>query len=73
MTAAESLPRVALVYDVLYPWVRGGAEKRLWEIARRLPAHGFQPHLIGPRYWDGPRSIRRDGVWLHGICPPRPL
>lgn len=66
-------PRVALVYDVLYPWVRGGAEKRIWEIARRLPAHGFEPHLFGPRYWDGPRSISREGVWTHGICPPRPL
>jgi len=66
-------PRVALVYDVLYPWVRGGAEKRIWEIARRLPAHGFEPHLFGPRYWDGPRSITREGVWTHGICPPRPL
>lgn len=65
--------RVALVYDVLYPWVRGGAEKRYWEIARRLPAHGFEPHLIGPKYWDGPSAIQRDGAWLHGICPPRDL
>ena len=66
-------PRIALVYDVLYPWVRGGAEKRYWEIARRLPAHGFRPHLIGPKYWDGPDAIQREGVWLHGICPPRDL
>jgi glycosyltransferase involved in cell wall biosynthesis len=65
--------RIALVYDVLYPWVRGGAEKRYWEVARRLPAHGFEPHLIGPKYWDGPIAIQRDGVWLHGICPPRDL
>ena len=72
MTATHH-PRVALVYDVLYPWVRGGAEKRYWEIARRLPAHGFRPHLIGPKYWDGPDAIQREGVWLHGICPPRDL
>jgi len=64
---------VALVYDVLYPWVRGGAEKRYWEIARRLPAHGFEPHLFGPQYWEGPASIRKEGVWLHGVCAPRPL
>ncbi|HVA91074.1 MAG TPA: glycosyltransferase family 4 protein, partial [Chloroflexota bacterium] len=66
-------PRVALVYDVLYPWVRGGAEKRYWEVARRLPTHGFEPHLFGPQYWEGPASIRKEGVWLHGVCAPRPL
>jgi len=66
-------PRVAMIYDVLYPWVRGGVEKRFWEIARRLPAHGFEPHLVGPQYWNGPKVVQREGVWLHGVSAPRQL
>jgi hypothetical protein len=27
---------MAIVYDAVYPWVKGGAEKRVWEISRRL-------------------------------------
>ncbi len=28
--------RIAFVYDAVYPWIKGGAEKRIYEIAKRL-------------------------------------
>ena len=37
------------------------------------PRPRLPPTLIGPKYWDGPDAIQREGVWLHGICPPRDL
>ena len=36
MTDEEKRVRIAFVYDALYPETKGGAEKRVWEVARRL-------------------------------------
>jgi glycosyltransferase involved in cell wall biosynthesis len=65
--------KIAFVYDVIYPYVKGGVEKRIRELAVRLSAQGHDMHIIGMKYWEGPDSIEKDGVTLHGICPPQPL
>ncbi|MDQ4035873.1 MAG: glycosyltransferase family 1 protein, partial [Chloroflexota bacterium] len=58
--------RLALVYDAIYPWVTGGAERRFAELGRRL-ATRHDVHLVGWQWWDGPARIRRDGMTLHGL------
>jgi glycosyltransferase involved in cell wall biosynthesis len=66
--------KIAFVYDVIYPFVKGGVEKRIHELSVRLSARGHDVHIIGMKYWQGPDSVRTDdGVTLHGICPPQPL
>jgi glycosyltransferase involved in cell wall biosynthesis len=65
--------KIAFVYDVIYPYVKGGVEKRIHELAVRLSARGHDVHVIGMKYWDGPDSVEQDGVVLHGVCPPQPL
>ena len=60
--------KIAYVYDAVYPWVKGGAEMRVWEISRRLVERGHEVHLFGVKWWDGKDTIERDGVYLHGIC-----
>lgn len=61
--------RIGLVYDALWPVVRGGAERRYHEVARRL-AQRHDVTLITWRWWDGPqRIVRDDGVHLHGLGP----
>lgn len=65
--------KIAFVYDVIYPYVKGGVEKRIRELAVRLSARGHDVHIIGMKYWEGPDSLRTDGVTLHGICPAQPL
>jgi glycosyltransferase involved in cell wall biosynthesis len=69
----EETPSIAFVYDAVYPWVKGGAERRYYELARRLVARGYQVHWYGMKYWDGPRTMLLDGVWYHGVCKPMPL
>ncbi|WP_253739120.1 glycosyltransferase family 4 protein [Halohasta salina] len=64
--------RIAFIYDAVYPWEKGGAQKRIWELARRL-ADDHDIHLYGMHYWDGPPVIEREGVTLHGVCEPREL
>lgn len=65
--------RIALVNDTIYPYSKGGAQKRIWEIARRLAERGHRVHLFGMKYWDGQDIITKDGVYLHGVCKPQQL
>jgi len=65
--------RIAFVYDTVYPDTKGGVEKRVWELARRLVGRGHEVHLLVPRGWEGPSRIERDGVVLRGVCRNRPL
>jgi L-malate glycosyltransferase len=65
--------KIAYVYDAVYPWVKGGAEKRIYELSRRLAARGHEVHCYGMKWWPGEVEIQREGVHLHGICPPMPL
>jgi len=65
--------KIAYVYDAVYPWVKGGAEKRIYELSRRLAARGHEVHCYGMKWWPGEGMILKDGVHLHGICRPMPL
>lgn len=65
--------RIAFVYDAVYPWIKGGAEKRIYEIGRRLADRGHEVHWFGVKWWDGKKTIEQDGVLLHGVCEPMPL
>ncbi len=58
--------RIAFVYDALYPWVKGGAERRFHEVATRL-ATDHDVHHVSWQWWDGASTIERDGMTLHGV------
>jgi glycosyltransferase involved in cell wall biosynthesis len=65
--------KIAYVYDAVYPWVKGGAERRIYELSRRLASRGHEVHCYGMKWWPGAGEIENEGVHLHGICPPMPL
>ncbi len=65
--------RVAIVYDAVFPHVKGGAERRYYELALRLAARGHDVHWYGMHYWEGPRVQKREGITYHGVCRARPL
>lgn len=58
--------RIGLVYDALYPYVTGGAEKRYRELAGRL-AERHEVHYLTWQFWDGPSQVVEDGIRLHGV------
>ena len=64
--------RIAFVYDALYPYVRGGAERRYHELARRLSAH-HDVHYVSWRHWPGPSEAIENGVRLHAVGAPLQL
>jgi len=65
--------KIAFVYDVIYPYVKGGVEKRVWELAVRLSRRGHDVHLYGMKSWEGSDILTREGVTLHGVCPAQNL
>ena len=65
--------KIALVYDAIYPYIKGGGEKRFYEIGKRLAKKGHQVHLYGMKLWEGDKVIKKQGIYYHGICTPKPL
>lgn len=65
--------RLAFVSDAIMPFHKGGKEKRLSEITRRLVCDNREVHVYTMKWWDGPSTIQHEGVWLHAICPKLPL
>jgi glycosyltransferase involved in cell wall biosynthesis len=68
--------RIAFIYDAVYPFVTGGAEKRVYELAKRLAKKGHDVHWYGIGWWwpeNGQKDIKMDGILLHGVCKPLEL
>ena len=64
--------RIAYISDAIYPYNKGGKEKRLFEISTRLAKKGHEVHIFGMNWWGGKNKIENK-VFLHGISPLYPL
>ena len=65
--------KITLVYDAIYPYIKGGGEKRFYEIGKRLTKEGHQVHLYGMKFWEGTNVIKQNEMYLHGICKTKKL
>ena len=63
---------IAIVIDAVYPWSKGGREKRLFEIATRISGFGDDVHIYTMKWWEGPKDRLENGVHLHAIAPYYP-
>lgn len=59
--------KIAIVYDAVYPYIKGGAEKRIYDVARIL-SKNHEVHLFGMKYWDGENTLKVGDIYLHGVC-----
>src|SRR6266542_3858102 len=62
--------RIGLISEFVYPFHKGGAEKRFYELGRRLAARGHDVHWFAMRHWDGDPSIVFEGMRLHSAREP---
>lgn len=65
--------RIAFINDALFPYSKGGREKRLWDIAVRLADRGHEIHIYTLNWWKGKKEIIKEKVHLHGICGVYPF
>lgn len=67
------MKRIAIVSDSIFPYHKGGKELRLYEISKRLVNADTEVHIYTMRWWEGPRTIIREGVHYHALCRLYPL
>ncbi|MEK7153850.1 MAG: glycosyltransferase [Patescibacteria group bacterium] len=69
-----TIERFAFVSDSVWPYNKGGKEKRLHEITTRLVKQGRKVDIYTMKWWNGPDTIKtKEGIYLHGIAALRPL
>lgn len=61
-----------MVYDCVYPYSKGGVEKRIDEFARRL-TEKHEIHLFSMKYWEGNAIKREHDICYHGVCRAKNL
>lgn len=64
---------IAFVTNVVYPFVTGGAQKRIHEIGKRLADQGHEVTIYGRHFWDGPTETKHAGMTLRAVSPEREL
>lgn len=61
--------KIVFVSDAIYPYMKGGKEKRLHAIATHLAAMGHDVHIYTMHWWKSPEKTRQEsGVYLHALC-----
>lgn len=66
--------RIAIVSDAIYPYNKGGKEKRIFEISTRLAKSGHEVHIYCMKWWKGIKTKKiENGVTLHAISKYYPL
>lgn len=60
--------KIVFVSDAIYPYNKGGKEKRLFEMSKRLASLGHDVHIYTMHWWEGPDKFHIEhGVRLHAI------
>jgi glycosyltransferase involved in cell wall biosynthesis len=67
------MKKIAFVSDAIWPYNKGGKEKRLFDISTRLSQRGYNVHIYTMKWWRGPNIKIENGVTLHAISKLYPL
>jgi len=59
--------KIAVISDRVYPYFKGGAEKRTWDIASLLTKKGYEFHFYTGQWPGMKRDEIIDGIHLHGV------
>lgn len=65
--------RICLVYDCLFPWTVGGAERWYRAVAEALAADGHDVTYLTRRQWDDADAPRIQGVRVIAVSRAEPL
>jgi len=60
---------IAIVSDAIYPYNKGGKEKRIFEVSTRLVKKGHKVTIYCMKWWKGKDIREENGVILHSISP----
>jgi len=60
---------IAIVSDAIYPYNKGGKEKKIFEISTRLVKKGHRVTIYCMKWWKGKDIKVENGVILNAISP----
>ncbi len=61
--------KIAFISDAVYPYNKGGKEKRLYDITTRLAQAGYEVTIYTMKWWQGYDEVVHEGVKMRAICP----
>ncbi|HKW89161.1 MAG TPA: glycosyltransferase family 4 protein [Candidatus Acidoferrales bacterium] len=61
--------KIAYIYDSAYPFTKGGGERRIYEVAKRLSQRGHEVSLLSMKCWEGPTRLQSNGLCYRAISP----
>jgi glycosyltransferase involved in cell wall biosynthesis len=64
---------ICFVSNVCYPFITGGAEKRIHEVGTRLAERGHSVTLYSRHFWDGPPTTTHEGMTIRAVAPEADL
>lgn len=59
--------KIAVISDRVYPYFKGGAEKRYWEIYKHLVHSGFEISYFTGQWPGMPKKVSIDDIELNGV------
>ncbi len=65
--------KIAMIYDMIYPFNVGGGEARNYLLAKELIKRGHEVHFYGAKLWSGPKILNYEGIIMHGVYKSRKL
>ena len=65
--------KIAIVSDAIYPYNKGGKEKRIYEISTRLAKRGHKVTIYCMKWWEGADTRVDEGVQIKAISPYFPM
>ncbi len=59
--------RLAILYDCPFPFIRGGGQKRLFEVAQYHLGQGWEVEWYALKFWEGPEKIKHEGITYNSV------
>ncbi len=59
--------RLAILYDCPFPFIRGGGQKRLFEVAQYHLGHDWEVEWYALKFWEGPEKIKYEGITYNSV------
>ena len=69
MLEVEKKKKIAVVADAVYPFNKGGKEKRIYDITTRLAQQGYGVTIYCMQWWPDSRTIIKDNIRFYAISP----